>query len=281
MLMRNKWKSYLFVIGLLGLSYMVPASASAKTADDYGRGANNVKIHAQIEYAALGTPDAGKRDNVTLTIERNGKKKLTFKPNQGSCIDCGYLVGFNPVEVVQLNRTREPEVIFNVYSGGAHCCTTSLMYRYVKGKYRLSRHDWGNHPARVKRIRKQPRFKTVDDGFAYVFDSYAGSYYPVQIWKFARRGRLKNVTRRYRGLIEKDARSHEKAWWKARKTGKAAAPLAAWHADQCLLNRCAWSLKKVKRLVRKKGAVREFLWGNNRDYLRTLRKTIKELGYAK
>lgn len=110
--------------------------------------------------------------------------------------------------VRDLDGDGEREVVLDVYTGGAHCCTISRIYRYSRGRYRLTSHDWGNvfPPYRIVDFGRDGRLelRSADDRFAYVFTSFAGSLFPVRIWRYDR-GRMLDVTRRYPGIVARDA----------------------------------------------------------------------------
>jgi len=79
--------------------------------------------------------------------------------------------------------------------------------------------------------------------------------------------------------VRRDANQHRRVWRVRARNGGAAAPLAAWLADQCMLRRCRPAWRTVNR-VAKNGGVREYYGGGQDDYLRKLRRTIRRLGYS-
>ena len=136
-----------------------------------------------------------------------------------------------PAEPVQGARG----VIFNIYSGGAHCCSYSLIFQYRNGRYTPTQQfSRGNGYYRLRSLRGMRVFVSRDDRFAYRFDCYASSY-PLSMWRLTGRGMV-DITRRFRGLIKRDANRHKRVWRiRARNGDAAGAPLAAWLADQCML----------------------------------------------
>jgi hypothetical protein len=149
------------------------------------------------------------------------------------------------VIVRDVDGDSEPEVVIDLYSGGAHCCTLSRVYRYdaASDAYRSTAHMWGDFPYTFKRLNGDRKLEWVsyDDRFAYQFGSYADSGAPVQIFNDVG-GRFQDVTRSFPAAIRVDAAR----WWKSYlgsrgKTNANTGPvsvrgvLAAWAADEYLL----------------------------------------------
>lgn len=264
-------------IAVVLVGALLPSLAFADFDDAFGVGAGGTSIQAIIFHAGYGSSSAGQEGSMRLVIKRDGKTKLDFRP-KSRCKYCGLYAGLDPVKVVQLDPTREPEVMFDIFSGGAHCCTYSLIFRYANGRYRGRYHFWGNGGYRVVRIAGDRRIIARDDRFAYRFDCYACSSYPIQIWKF-RQGRMIDVTRQYPRFIRGDARRLRRRWKRAAHVGRAAAPLAAWVADECSLGRCRSGFRTANRLARN-GAVDKFFPGGRERFPDKLRMTMKRFGYS-
>lgn len=84
----------------------------------------------------------------------------------------------------------------------------------------------------------RPEFVSADGRFAYAFDSFAGSWFPPQVWSYER-GRFRDVTRSHPSLTRDHARAAKRALERyADRSGPVnygAGALAAWVADQRLL----------------------------------------------
>jgi hypothetical protein len=158
-----------------------------------------------------------------------------------------------PLSVRDLGGDGEPEVLFDLYSGGAHCCSSTRIY-HLAGRslrYEVLTHGWGNAGYRLEDLDGDGRleFLSGDDRFSYAFTSYAASRRPPQIWKFDGRG-LQNVTRRYPKLLEEDRAS----CWSAFEELAPRDPtgddirgvLAAYVADSCLLGQCAIGWERLR-----------------------------------
>ncbi|MGH7706857.1 MAG: hypothetical protein ACREM6_02835 [Vulcanimicrobiaceae bacterium] len=112
--------------------------------------------------------------------------------------------------LVDLDGNGDSEVIVDGYSGGAHCCTSSAIFRRDRssGRYVVSVHDWRNSKS-VPRLVPDPHgrgflFVSGDDAFAYGISYYAASSEPVAIWRY-RDGELQDVTRQYPTIVRHHA----------------------------------------------------------------------------
>ena len=192
------------------------------------------------------------------------------------------------VSVTDLNGDGEPEVLLDLYSGGAHCCWFTRIYQFdgAFSDYTWTEHGWGNYPYDLEDIDGDglPEFSSADDRFAYAFAAYAFSIPPVQIWRYGA-GQMDDVTRSFRPSIKRDANT----WWKLYKRERRKKPakrvdlrgiLAGWAADKYQLGHKAQVWKTLKA-ARKRGELRGSPpWPRGRKYLRDLRAFLKAAGYA-
>ncbi len=140
------------------------------------------------------------------------------------------------VKVIHLEPGAEPNVVLNLFSAGAHCCTIEQVFSYdaATKTYRKAQYDFGDPGATLTDLNHNGRFEflTADDAFAYEFTDYAGSGMPIEVIRFDH-GRFQNVTRDYPGLIAKDA-----AFWlriyhrMAPSYQDSVGVIAAWAADE-------------------------------------------------
>jgi hypothetical protein len=218
--------------------------------------------------------------NVHLKILRSGK--IVFDDKDPLESKDGRLIGRlsnedNRLPVVDLDGDKEPEVIVDFFTGGAHCCTYSFIYRYDKqaNRYNKIRHDWGNGGYRLKDLDKDglPEFESRDDRFAYAFTSFAGSGFPLQIWQY-RQGKMIDVTRRYPKLVQIHA---QQLWQTYRKSlhevydgGKGY--LAAYLADKYLLNQGQDGWKKLQQ---------NYKGSDRAQFFAEVRKFLRQTGYIK
>jgi subtilisin-like proprotein convertase family protein len=188
-----------------------------------------------------------------------------------------------PVRVGDLDGDGEPEVLVDLYWGGAHCCYYTDVYRYVRarGAYRLSVGFWGDLHPRLADLDGdgRPEFETGDDRFAYAFTGFATSVFPIRIFRFDH-GRFRDVTRAFPKLVRRDAASLLALYRSERRkpNGDVGGVLPAWLADQYLLGRGEAGWLVLRRAV----ALREIRpWEHPRTYLRKVRFFLRHNGYIR
>ena len=157
----------------------------------------------------------------------------------------------------ELDGDGEPEVMLVLNSNGAHCCAWSRVYRYSRSRrtYVAAVHFWGDDGA-TPQVRDlngdgKPEFRSVDDRFAYVFASYAGSAFPIQIWAY-RHGRFSDVARRFPAQVRFDARGLWRLYlrYRHKSDDNIRGILPAWAADEYLLGRGAAVWPALERAAR-------------------------------
>jgi hypothetical protein len=193
-----------------------------------------------------------------LTIERDGatsfSARLRKPPGGGlNAQPAGYFFHRRSVFVTDVDGNGEPEVVLDLYWGGAHCCWYSQIYRYVPtiGHYAPLVHVWGNFGYVFADLDHDgaQELLTRDDRFSYAFASFADSRWPVRILRY-RAGRLTVETPSFPSEIGRDAN----ALWHAamnpkRKAGNQGI-VAAWAADECMVGHAAVAFKTIDRLSR-------------------------------
>lgn len=209
---------------------------------------------AKTETASAGSVTAtftfqGKYPNYSgqrLEISQGGavyyNEPVTSKFCGDECAPYSAVTGKSAVSVVDLEHDGQPDVVLDLYSGGAHCCTIVQIFSLDPGtmSYVETETNFGDPLTRIVDLRHNGRleFLTGDDAFAYEFTDYAGSGLPIQILRFTGGGFL-DVTRNYPRLVAKDAAF----WLKAYKNlasdryQDSVGVIAAWAADEELLGR--------------------------------------------
>jgi hypothetical protein len=187
------------------------------------------------------------------------------------------------IHVLRLQPGYVPEVLVDLYTGGAHCCFLSIVYSYnsTLRRWRRVKHDWGNAFYRLRKIGSDlPVLVSSDNRFAYAFSSFGGSALPVQVWQM-RNGLLRDVTQNYPALLRKDA-AH---WWRLYLAGrKQPQPdlrgiLAGYAADEALLGQ--WQhAKTVLQAARLRGELDFSIYPTSAaQYLRQLQRRLTRWGY--
>ena len=266
------------------LAFAVPSAASAKLKTETASGgavtatlAYNVKSSF---FDVTGTH---------LTITRNGATLLdTDVPEP--CNGCGIAPAgagggtAKSLQVVDLDGDGEPEVLLDIYTGGAHCCVDTWIYRLTGSTYMGTPAQWGDVGYTVRDLDGDgvPELRSFDDRFAYAFTDFADSWFPPQIWQF-RAGSLNNVTRNYRALIKSDAKKTLRIFrGRARHTRDLRGVVAAYVADQYLLGHPAAGWKLV-RSARRQGLLNGLgkgdPWPRGAHFATALRKFLRKNGY--
>src|SRR5262249_35425721 len=135
----------------------------------------------------------------------------------------------------------EPEVLLELYTQGAHCCTVVFAVRWNPAvhAYRWKHFDFGNYGYKLADLDGDglPEFSAFDERFLYTFGAYVFSAAPPQVSEY-RRGRLIDVTRRFPAVIRRNAALVGKEFL-TKKRPAAAVDLrtyvAVYAADQYLL----------------------------------------------
>jgi len=210
--------------------------------------------------AALATTQTAQSGNVTATFTFSGSYPnftgLQLTIAQGSMVFydepvtsklCGsYCAPASPsgnessVHVLDLEHNGQPDVLLDLYSGGAHCCWIEQIFSLDPGTmtYAVTQHDFGDPGEEVVDLRHDGRYEflTADDSFAYEFTDFAASGLPIQILTFSG-GHFSSVTRQYPKLVARDAARWMKAFSAMAKQhySDSVGVVAAWAADEELL----------------------------------------------
>jgi serine protease Do len=95
-------------------------------------------------------------------------------------------------------NSKEPQLVFTRYSGGAHCCTQTWVVARSDGSagwalLNAGNLDGGGYGFEDVDGDSTQELISVDNSFLYAFDSYAASMAPVRISKL-RDGKIEDVT---------------------------------------------------------------------------------------
>jgi len=255
----------------------VTASTAAASRAPAG---STIQVHATISYSKRD----GEYRRASLRITRGGVLLLSVRVQR---LTAGH-ARLVRLLVRDLDRDGEPEIVLDLYTNGAHCCTQSLVYRYVpeENRYRHAFHDWGNASYRIVDLDHdgRPELRSADDRLAYVFTAYAASFFPVRIWHFAA-GRFLDVTRRYPSVVAADAATLWNEYLRLRRDrADVRGVLAAWLADQYLIGREEDGWRRLRAAYRRGelGPTGELAgWPQGQGYLRALKAHLRRLGYAR
>ncbi len=186
--------------------------------------------------------------------------------------------GQKSIELRQLDSDAEPEVLLDVFTGGANCCLVSFIYdlRSNGGYARIGRR-WNRAGYVLRNIDHTGRieFDSADPRFDGLYASTAETPLPVQIFRF-QGGRLRAVTRVFKNTVRRDRDEMLRIYRQIRRAdGDVRGALAAYQADNYLLSRrTAARGWRVLRGLQMRGIV-------SRAYLRSLQRKLRQFGYAR
>jgi hypothetical protein len=173
------------------------------------------KIKVQVSYQPIDLnrqfDNNSDSNNVYYKIFYNNK--LYQENSDYNAFGSGY------VELKDLDNNGTDEVIISTYSGGAHCCTSFVIYTWQKDRFIRAETGFldgiGGAFEDLEQDKKY-EFVTFDNAFLYAFSSYAGSFPPSRIYTF-KQGKLEDVTRKYPQELRKTLTTMYKALQLAKK----------------------------------------------------------------
>jgi hypothetical protein len=266
---------------------VLPATSSAR---DITQTASAGGVRATLTYRV--TKDV--YSQVRLRVVRAGHGLVDDRLREvtcgGGCATWapGFGAHAGPVRVRDLDADGEPEVLLDLYSGGAHCCALTAFYRYDANSTTYRRSVWDFHDSGYRLVDLdadgRPEMASYDDRFAYVFAPFAFSLAPRQIWQW-QAGDVLDVSRDFSDPVRTDARRaiaiYERSRAKGDRMGIRGA-LAAWMADQYLLGRGPQSWQRLEA-ANKAGELgkgpKELGYPAGRQYIDSLRSFLRKTGY--
>jgi hypothetical protein len=237
--------------------------------------------HAGIVTASFSF--SGKFPNFShqrLKIERSGK--VVYDQKVVDPATCGSLcapASKTSVQVLALEGGSEPNVVLDLYSGGANCCFVDQVFSFDPGTmtYSKATQNFGDYGASIKRLGGQERFVGRNYGFKYAFTDGAASGEPIQVSEFSS-GKFTDVTRSYPKLVAADAPKWLKSFKQDRSNGVGV--LAAWAADEELLGHSSQVSSYLHQQLQAghlKSSFGPKFSGQN--FITRLQKLLKRLGY--
>jgi len=136
----------------------------------------------------------------TLKI-RKGKNTIYYKISE---------FPITGITQYDLNNDGVEEILLDLYSGGAHCCTYLCAARIEDDKFKImDTIFWGNSFYKIEDVDNNGKKEIigVNDMFAYTFTNYAQSEFQVLIYAFEN-NKFIEVTPKFPKIIEKDIENH-------------------------------------------------------------------------
>jgi subtilisin-like proprotein convertase family protein len=223
-------------------------------------------------------------ESLRVKVVRAGRVVVDAPIQQLGCRECDT---FRPVAV----KVRDldgggPEVLFDLFTGGAHCCSAVLVLRYdpAARTYRSKVLGFGNYGYRLADLDDDGllELSAFDERFLYTFTAYVFSVAPPRITQY-RQGKLVDVTRRFPQAIRRSAAVLAKSFRVTpEKNFDARAYVAAYVADQYLLGEPD-EAKRALAFALAHGALyrgKEHLgWPAGRNFITVLTRDLRRWGY--
>ena len=239
--------------------------------------------------ATLAYTRAGEDRDMTLSIRRGGKLLLTHRmcPIDFQREPCRWAPGSwwlmkrqAPLAFRDVAGARAPAVVSDIWTGGANCREDTFI-AVAGSRPAWIAQDWGPAGYKGRRLGGRYYFVSGDGRFTGQFSSFAGTWWPSQVWTISRAGRLANVTRLTPSFVRADA---QRAWrtYHDHPIDRGLGILTGWRADEYTLGlgaRCSSLLHEEL----KKGR----LGDNGQDglsahgFIRTPNRDLERWGYKR
>jgi hypothetical protein len=220
-------------------------------------------------------------DDPKITITRNGARMVDHRRLAPICDLCTSIgAPCSAVHVRDLDADGEPEVFVDLFTGGAHCCYSTVFFVLRADHYRARLASWGNGFYRVEDLNGDGRKELTgnDDRFAEEFTAYAMSWRPPMVWQFVGQ-KLVDATRSFPSLATRDIDDIDAFLPKARRGGDPRGLIAARMADLALLGRQA-EIDPYLEAARKRGDLKGTgPWPSDAAFEVALKKFLRKTGY--
>jgi hypothetical protein len=275
------------IVAALALLALAPGSAAAAVEKQTATLGN---VSAEFSYDKVDEFDY--RD-VRIKITRGGAV-LHDALVPAPCEDCRTMPqGFgdpeNPaLRIRNLDPGDEPEVLVDLYTGGAHCCLFTQIYSYKAdtNSYRRTKGAWFDYGYELFDSGAFPDyelFRASDYRFAAAFTAYAASGSPPRVLQF-KAGKFVNVTRKFRSLIKQNLKQQLELYKQYRgddDLGDVRGWLAAYAADKYLLGQGDTAFDLINAAYRRGelNGVPGAGGPTGKKYISALRKFLTKTGY--
>lgn len=273
------------------LAVLAPAASAATKTETGSSGDVSASLTYDYKKARYGPTDFS---NAHVSITRAGVQLVdeTLGKECAYCTPWPASMGSNSssVDVRDLDGDGEPEVLINLFTGGANCCWFTESYRYDEAQNRyIKKHlmPGGSFPYVLKDLNGDgsPEFKSIDSRFAYKYGSNVHTPRPLRIFEWDG-GKLVDATIAFPKLAARDAASMYRVYLHVRriKHANVRGVLAAYLADSYNASngRTAW--RRVVAAYRRGELDRQFkdeAGPFGKKYLTSLRAFLKKLGYLR
>jgi hypothetical protein len=272
---------------LLGCGLAWVAAPAATAAQQHSYRASSGIVEATLTYQqGSGAFGGSTYTQEQLQISRLGISSYEAPIHSRFCSpECALeTIAGAPLALAALEGNAEQDVIVQLNTGGAHCCTIVQIFSFdvaAKGFREIER-NFGDPGATVSDLAGDGRLEleSGDDRFAYEFAPYAYSPLPLQVWR-PHEGRLLDVTKEFPQALATDASKQFHLFLFNRRLGLGLGCLAAWAADEELLGHGhAVSSLLARELRHHNLRSRDGIDQGGSAFLHKLERFLKQTGYT-
>jgi hypothetical protein len=281
--MAFEWR--VFAPALLVVAVLASTAAALAATALHTVHARSGGVSATLSYRHDASDAVEPFSDLQLMIVRNGRPLYRAAVAN---MPCGTLCWPNlpdALSVADVEADGQPDVLLNLYTGGAHCCNVTDLFRYdaAHDDYSSLLHVWGDPGYSLAHLdaSRADEFVTNDDRFAYEFAAYAFSGLPLEILRLEG-GRFVDVTRAYPELVAHDASTQWRYYLDDRSDGTGLGYLAAWAADEYVLGRSAEVAQQLTRLGRDRElrSTDPSIWPAAAGFVARLERFLRKTGYT-
>ena len=243
----------------------------------------------QDEFTATDIRLAVTRDGTPAAVAADGQVLAGCGERCTGAVPVGGIEGSEQpsLTLADLTGDGDPEVIVDLYTRGAHCCSISAIYGWdpATSTYRHTIRFWGDPGYRLATLGGPGQeLVTADSRFAYAFCAYACSAMPTIVYRYEG-FRLVDVSRQYPQLLRGEARDLRTSIRQAaRRSDRQVIRglLPALCADLYRLGEGA-ACRRELALAKRRGWLRRSgagdVWPAGRRYIPKVMRFLKRTGY--
>lgn len=130
---------------------------------------------------------------------------LKVKKNKKTIFKETYYDGITDIKEYDLDNDGKKEILIEMYSAGAHCCSSLFAGEIANNKFRYTDSIlWGNSFYEIRDLNGDKKYEIsgVNDMFAYEFTNYAQSQMNILIYGYEKK-KFVNVTKNFPELVYK------------------------------------------------------------------------------
>ncbi|HWH92611.1 MAG TPA: hypothetical protein VNT03_02020 [Baekduia sp.] len=274
----------IFATAACAIAALAPAAAGHAAGPPKTETASGGAVTATFTYTDAGE---GTWTGLKIQVTRAGVVAFDAAPTADFCEE-PYCAPGDPftakgsLRVVDVDGDGEPEVLVDLYTGGAHCCLLAEILRWTGTGYATFVRDFADFGYTIDAPAAAGRpatFVTGDQRFAYAFAPFAYSPFPVRLLTFTG-ATWRDVSRAHPETLRADAARQRKEYMKRRNGRLALGILAAWVADEYRLGRQRTADRFLAAELRAGRLKGDPVWPRRKAYISTLKRRLKAWGYA-